>query len=209
MVGKTAGMDDSSQSAPRPDFLTKPVLEGELVTLRGIGADDLPALRPMWEDAESSRLTGSRDRTVDEERLHAWYATRVGQDDRLDLAILDRASGAVVGEAVLNGWSPADESCSFRISLVPGTYGRGLGTEAIRLICGYGFEKLGLHRISLEVYAFNPRARRAYEKAGFVAEGVLRDALRWDGAWVDATVMSILAGEWERHRGRPEAAERG
>jgi hypothetical protein len=40
---------------------------------------------------------------------------------------------------------------------------------------------LGLHRISLDVFAFNPRVRRAYEKAGFVAEGVLRDALRWDG----------------------------
>ena len=62
------------------------------------------------------------------------------------------------------------------------------GTEATRLIVGYGFEKLGLHRISLEVYAFNPRARRAYEKVGFVAEGVLRDALLWEGERVDATV---------------------
>jgi RimJ/RimL family protein N-acetyltransferase len=70
--------------------------------------------------------------------------------------------------------------------------GRGLGTEATRLIVGYGFDQLGLHRIELEVYAFNPRARRAYEKVGFVAEGVLRDALWWDGEWVDAVVMSML-----------------
>jgi hypothetical protein len=55
------------------------------------------------------------------------------------------------------------------------------------------------------VFAFNPRARRVYEKAGFVAEGVLRDALRYDGAWVDEIVMSILAPEWERHRGYPES----
>lgn len=71
------------------------------------------------------------------------------------------------------------------------------------MIVGYGFETLGLDRISLEVYAFNPRARRVYEKVGFVAEGVLRHALRWDGERIDATVMSILAHEWAAHRGHP------
>jgi RimJ/RimL family protein N-acetyltransferase len=178
--------------------------------LRALTGDDLPALRPMLADREVARLTGSpgatggADGLLDEARLQAWYRTRIGQDDRLDLAVTDRATGACVGEAVLNEWSPANESCNFRIALVPGAYGRGLGTEATRLICGYGFEKLGLHRISLEVYAFNPRARRAYEKAGFVAEGLHRDALRWDGEWVDAVPMSILADEWERHRGRPD-----
>ena len=73
---------------------------------------------------------------------------------------------------------------------------RGLGTEATRLIVGYGFERLGLHRISLEVYAFNPRARRAYEKAGFQVEGVLRQSFRYEDQWIDAIAMSILAPEW-------------
>ena len=58
------------------------------------------------------------------------------------------------------------------------------------------------------MYAFNPRARRAYDKVGFVAEGVLRDALRHGDEWIDATVMSILDHEWARHRGRPAAANR-
>ncbi|WP_374208014.1 GNAT family N-acetyltransferase [Streptomyces sp. MUM 203J] len=83
-------------------------------------------------------------------------------------------------------------------------YGRGLGTEATRLIVGHGFETLRLRRISLEVCVFNARARRVYEKAGFVAEGVMRDALLWEGERVDAVLMSVLAPEWFRHRGRPE-----
>ena len=73
----------------------------------------------------------------------------------------------------------------------------------LRLIVGYGFEQIGLHRISLEVYAFNPRARHVYEKTGFVAEGVLRESLYYGGEWVDATVMSILDHEWARHHGYP------
>ncbi|AXI79446.1 GNAT family N-acetyltransferase [Peterkaempfera bronchialis] len=187
---------------PEPDFLTKPTLMGEKVVLRPVAAGDVAALLPMMTDPEVRRLTGSHAE-VSESRAVQWYASRPHQDDRLDLAVVDRESGACVGEAVLNEWSPEDESCNFRILVGPPGQNRGLGTEAVRLTVGYGFEKLGLHRISLEVYSFNPRARRAYEKVGFVAEGVLRDALRWDGEWVDATVMSILAPEWERHHGRP------
>ncbi|RAJ70594.1 acetyltransferase (GNAT) family protein [Streptomyces sp. PsTaAH-137] len=160
---------------------------------------------PMFLDSEASRLTGSHDDgALDEGGIGAWYDSRQEQDDRLDLAVVDLATGNVIGEAVLNEWDPGNESCSFRICLVPGSYGSGLGTEATRLLVGYGFERLGLHRISLEVYAFNPRARRAYEKVGFVAEGVLRDALLWEGERVDATVMSILAPEWFQHGGRSE-----
>lgn len=180
----------------RPDFATKPTLDGDLVLLRSVTEHDVPALQPIFRDPDIARLTGSHAGVPDDARLHAWYATRRHQDDRLDLAIVERATGAVVGEAVLNEWDPDNESCSFRIALVPGAVGRGLGTEATRLIVGHGFEKLGLHRIALEVYAFNPRARRAYEKAGFRPEGVLRQALRWGGQRVDAQVMAILAPEW-------------
>ncbi|ONI86623.1 GNAT family N-acetyltransferase [Saccharothrix sp. ALI-22-I] len=195
-------MADRDRTAPAPDFGVKPTLSGELVLLRPVTAADVPALMPMFGDPEITRLTGSHG-GVDEVRLRAWYDTRGDQDDRLDLAVVEQATGDVVGEAVLNDWDAGNESCGFRISFVPGTFGRGLGTEAVRLIVGYGFEKLGLHRIALEVYAFNPRARRVYEKVGFVAEGVLRDALLWEGERVDATVMSILAPDWSRHRGRP------
>lgn len=53
---------------------------------------------------------------------------------------------------------------------------------------------------------YNPRARRAYEKAGFVVEGVMRDALLWDGEWVDATLMSMLESDWTSRGGAPSGA---
>ncbi len=192
------------QQEPAADFSVKPTLTGEKVVLRPFVAADLPALTEVLRDPEAVRLTGSTPlRPDDEAALRAWYASRNEQPDRLDLAVVDRTTGACVGESVLNEWHARNRSCSFRIALGPAGRGRGLGTEAVRLTVGHGFERLGLHRISLEVYALNPRARRAYEKVGFVAEGVLRDALRDGDAWVDATVMSILAPEWTRHRGHP------
>lgn len=187
----------------RPDFSVKPVLHGDLVTLRVLSAADQSALQPVYADPDVARLTGSHG-VPDPDQGLAWLASRADQSDRLDLAVLERASGICVGEAVLNEWDAENESCNFRIALGSGSHGRGLGTEATRLIVGYGFDQLGLHRIALEVYAFNPRARAVYEKAGFVAEGVLRHALLWDGQRIDAVVMSILAGEWALHRGYPE-----
>lgn len=81
---------------------------------------------------------------------------------------------------------------------------RGLGTGATRLILAHGFETVGLHRIELSVYTFNPRARRVYDKVGFVYEGTMRDALLCEGEWIDADTMSILESEWARHRGYPD-----
>jgi RimJ/RimL family protein N-acetyltransferase len=201
-------------SHPGTGFSVKPALVGERVLLRPfLLEEDAPAIRAVLQDPEVGRLTGSDHGPADprpwdeaaEERMRGWYSTRHEQPDRLDLAVVDRAAGACVGEAVLNEWDSDNHSCNFRIALAEAGRDRGLGTEATRLIVGHGFERLGLHRISLRVFAFNPRARRAYERAGFVVEGVLRDALRYDGAWVDEIMMSILAPEWERHRGHAES----
>ncbi len=183
----------------------KPTLTGEKVVLRPFADADLDGIRVALRDPEVIRLTGSTpDDDADQEKiLRRWYGTRNAQPDRLDLAVVDRAEQVCVGEVVFNEWSAANGSCNFRVLLGPAGRDRGLGTEAVRLFVGYGFEQLGLHRIELEGFAFNPRARRVYEKVGFVAEGVLRDVKRDGDGWVDATVMSILSHEWDRHRGRP------
>jgi RimJ/RimL family protein N-acetyltransferase len=189
----------------RPDFSIKPTLIGDKALLRPFTEQDLPAMREALLDPEARILTGSVHHQAqahqpmdagEEHDFRDWYLTRKNQGDRLDLAVADKATGECVGEAVLNQWDPGNESCNFRILIGPKGRDRGLGTEATWLIVGYGFEFLRLHRVSLEVYAFNPRARRAYQKAGFRPEGVLRDSLRYNDEWIDATVMSILAPEW-------------
>lgn len=108
--------------------------------------------------------------------------------------MVDRAAGQFAGEVVLNELDRDNQACNFGILLCGDSdRGRGLGTEATRLILAHAFESVGLHRVDLEVYQFNPRARRVYEKVGFIYEGIRRAALLWDGEWIDAHVMSILA----------------
>jgi RimJ/RimL family protein N-acetyltransferase len=171
----------------------KPTIVGSIVTLRPVGPGDAAEIAVV--DAETKRLTGTH-RTFTSTELELWYATRSEQTDRVDWAIQENGTGRWAGEAVLNELDADNHSCAFRILLQgPAFYGRGLGTEATRMAVEYAFS-VGLHRVELEVYDFNPRARRVYEKVGFRHEGIKRDALRWDGGWVDAHLMAVLATDW-------------
>lgn len=174
-------------------FRGQPVLTGTTVRLEPLGLQHFDGLGRGRFDPEVSRLTGSTV-PISEEMARRWVATRAEHHDRADWAIVRQQDGAVLGEAVLNELDPHNASVNFRILLVrPGEFGRGYGTEATRLVLDYGLDVAGLHRIGLEVYDFNPRAQRVYEKCGFVVEGRCRDALCWDGEWHDAIVMAILA----------------
>lgn len=188
-------------ASPVPEtspFATKPTLLGELTTLRPFRDEDHDAMAEAIADPEVLRLTGSVHSTAEaagrrpvvDEALRRWYSSRNDQTDRLDLAVVDNATGRCVGEVVLNEWTPADASCGFRILIGPRGRDRGLGTEATRLVLDHGFTALGLRRISLQVYVFNPRAQHVYERAGFTVDGITREALRFDDRWVDAVNMS-------------------
>ncbi len=76
-------------------------------------------------------------------------------------------------------------------------WGKGYGTDATRVILRYAFDELNLHRASLSVFEYNPRAIRSYEKAGFVVEGRARQFLHRDGRRWDLIFMGILREEWE------------
>lgn len=162
--------------------------------LRPVTEGDATAL--VATDSETLRLTGSH-RTFSLDELRAWYRTRADHDDRLDLSIVEAATGRWVGEVVLNDLDPTNRSCGFRILIASESdYDRHFGREATELVLAHAFDSVGLHRVELEVYQFNPRARRVYEKVGFVHEGTKRHALRWDEDWVDADLMAMLESDW-------------
>jgi ribosomal protein S18 acetylase RimI-like enzyme len=80
-------------------------------------------------------------------------------------------------------------------------WGRGYGTEATRMMLAHAFQNLGIHRVSLAVFAFNERAIRSYRKVGFTVEGRAREAIFRDGRFWDEISMSILEPEWRALQG--------
>jgi RimJ/RimL family protein N-acetyltransferase len=203
--GLSAAYHRAMAAKPPPELRAgmRPVLKGTHVRLRPALTGDAAAMWAATREPENARLTGdSRSFTLPQVRAHL---RRVADDpDRVDLAIT-RVGGddTWIGEAVLNQIDWNQRRANFRVLLAgPQYYGQGLGSEATRLIVAHGFDQLRLHRIELEVFDFNPRARHVYERAGFEIEGVRRDALWWDGIWHASILMAQLQPDHER-RNRP------
>lgn len=150
-------------------------------------------------DRETARLTGSKSSFTREEVLAFFRAAVRGQDQYLFLIL--SPGGKIIGESVINELDPELRCANFRIALFhPAEQGRGIGSWAIEATCDFAFSQLGLHRLSLDVYSFNPRAERAYRRAGFRREGVLRDAVRDGGRYADDILMAMLEDEWRARK---------
>lgn len=170
----------------------QPVLRTPRLTLAQLGPQHIDEVMAALQDAEAMRLTGTRGRFT-RERVLTHLERLVGADDRADFAILD-ASGTYLGEVVLNDLDEDNLAVNYRIALAGGPVrGQGFGTEAGRAVVEWAFDTVGVHRISLDVFSFNPGAQRSYEKIGFRVEGRARDTLLWDGEWADSILMGMLA----------------
>ncbi|WP_130859921.1 GNAT family N-acetyltransferase [Gracilibacillus phocaeensis] len=81
-------------------------------------------------------------------------------------------------------------------------WGKGYGSEALRLLLDYVFYEMNLHRVSLKVFSFNDRAIHLYTKIGFQPEGTSRQSLFRNGEWHDIIHMGLLQTEYfEQKRG--------
>ena len=125
---------------------------------------------------------------------------RVGDDreDTVTFSLVELATGELAGAAVLWGIDQHNRTAHIGLSLRPAFRGRGLGTDAVRVLCRYGFAILGLHRLQIDTLADNDAMIAAAARAGFAAEGTLRGAAWVDGAFLDEVILGQLASEWER-----------
>ena len=107
--------------------------------------------------------------------------------------IADRRSGLYLGEAMLalGEHRVGEVGCC----VVPAVRGRGIATEALRLLTDWAFATLGLGRVQVFVAPENVPALRLAESAGFHREGVLRSYWEHEGERVDAVVLSRVPGD--------------
>lgn len=114
--------------------------------------------------------------------------------DQDHIAIEENAR--LAGFILLAGLTDRNHAIELR-RIVVAKPGNGLGGRALGLVIDYAFERLRAHRLWLDVKVDNHRAKRAYERAGFKREGVLRDALLTNGVYESLIVMSVLRPEYD------------
>ena len=176
------------------------MIRGELVFLRPFEPTDAELYRRWRADAEPMILAGWKERAPLSLAQSAARMDRLVTDQGKDyytFLICLLADARPIGEVGLADLDPVNGSAQLGIFIGEvDEWGKGYGTDAVNAIVGFGFAELRLERIWLEVWTENPRARRAYEKAGFVLEATLRNDRYEGGRHTSGHVMSILRDEW-------------
>jgi len=171
-------------------------IQGTKIYLRGFEMRDKEAVFAGANEPVGARLTGTHGGGFTMEQIEKYIEMNIEGDGRFAWLIC-LPDDTPVGEVVINQMDEDNRSASIRIALFnPQYFGKGYGTEAMKLAVDYGFKHGNLHRIELGVYDFNPRAIHVYEKVGFKLEGTLRDTLLWEGEYHNEYIMSILENEW-------------
>jgi diamine N-acetyltransferase len=155
------------------------VIANGKVTLTALTRRHLDATRAWANDPHLARLL-DRAWPVSEMEHEEWFAGLRQHTDRVYFAI-EEGQGTHIGNIWLWDIDARHRKAELRIVIGESTAaGRGLGSDCIDLMCRYAFDRLNLRRIVAFVLSTNPRARRAFEKAGFELEGTLKQD-RWTG----------------------------
>ena len=173
---------------------------GEKVELAAVQREYLPRYVEWLNDWEIARyLMPGMPQPITLEGEVEWFESRQKDRNNFVFAILALPEKNLIGNCGLHNVDLKNRCAVFGIFVGDKEYwSKGYGTDATRTMLRFAFEQLGLNRVELEVYDFNPRALRAYEKAGFRRDGTRRQALYRDADFHDIHLMGILRVEWDQ-----------
>lgn len=169
---------------------------GPRICLRPVEVEHGPIFQAWINDPENHQFL-ARYRPLNGAEEKAWLEKAHERKDDHVFEIALREGGRLIGICSLRCGESPHRNGEIGITIgEPEFQGKGYGADALRLLLGYGFDTLGLHRVALRVYENNPRAIRCYEKCGFRREGAHRQARWWAGRWWDILDYAILEQEW-------------
>jgi RimJ/RimL family protein N-acetyltransferase len=180
----------------------KDLLRGELVRLSAVDHAELGKAFAKWnQDTELTRYLDAHLVSLRSEKaISGFFEKDLKEASPMQYPFTIRALDdnrllGDIGLYVINNWGSQDAFVGLGIGDRE-NWGKGYGTDAMKVVLRYAFTELNLRRVTLTVFEYNPRAIRSYEKTGFQHEGRLRGALLRDGKRWDMLYMGILRDEW-------------
>lgn len=175
-------------------IINEPVLTGENIYLEGLSEKHVSEKYAQWlNDKEVCRENrhGKGNNTIE---MTKRYVESVDRAETIAaFAIITKKDKRHIGNISLGNISW--DNYSGEISILIGekdAWGRGIATEAYKLIIDYGFNTLGLHRIYSGMTVRNIAMIKVAEKSGMSKEGVSKDAFFKDGIYVDIVRYAII-----------------
>ncbi len=179
-----------------------PFLIGKKLYLRGIEEEDLEGKYFDWlNDFKVTKYmeSGIFPNTV--ERMQEYFKNVGRSNNNVLLAIIDMKTDEHIGNIRLGpiNWVHRTSFVGIMIG-EKNFWGKGYGTESLKLVMEYAFNRLNLHKISSGINNSNKTSIRAFERAGFKIECRRKDELYVDDSYHDALIMGLTKEDFSRRQ---------
>jgi RimJ/RimL family protein N-acetyltransferase len=178
------------------------MLRGKRICLRARQPADVPILEnELYNDvATRSRADFRAWRPLSPGLATSRYAITEPSDDFAAFSVVTLDSDELAGESVLWNIDRHNRMAHIGMSLRPAFRGRGLASDVVDVLCHYGFDVLGLHRLQIDTLADNAPMIGTARRVGFTLEGTFRESAWVTGVFLDEVVLGLLADGWRASR---------
>jgi ribosomal-protein-alanine N-acetyltransferase len=174
-----------------------PTLTGSMVTLRELRVSDAPALLASLGSAEVTQLISPPPPTVEGfERFITWTVRQRHERKSIAYGVTLKGSDVVIGLFQVRAIKSGFDIAEWGFALGSAFWGSGVFMDAARLVLGFSFDKLGVHRMEAKAAVRNGRGNGALQKLGMVQEAVLRRSFLRNGVYLDQACWALIADTW-------------
>jgi len=176
-------------------------LAGEKIILKQVEIKDLKnfsKLAVKWvNNGEVTYYLFTGQTPKNSEQIFNDFKKLLDSHENVIFLIGDKKTKKPIGYAGLYEINLTARKAEFRVFILEKSFwGRGMGTEVTELLTFYGFDRLNLNRIYLGFTADNKGAGKAYAKAGFKEEGILKQDIYRNSQYYDSVRMAVLRDEY-------------
>lgn len=169
-------------------------LFGEKVILRAVETADRDILKSLINDPEIEGQLGGKSFPVSDFTQENWIKSLAQEQNVSRYMVVSRESNETAGTIIMNDIDYVNGNAQIHIKLKPQFQGKGLGTDAIKLLVKYAFQELRLECIYAYIIDYNQASLKLVEACGFEIEGRLRKRIFKNGTFYDQYAVSILKG---------------
>lgn len=163
----------------------------ETLSLRKPTYTDAQALIEIKNNKDSAMLLGGISKQYTEESIKEWIDFHNNRDDEALFLICD--NGTPIGHIGLYKINKQSNNAEIGILIgSPNLHGKGYGTLSTSALTEFGFNELGLHRITALVLEENKASCKMFEKCGYKPEGLLVDKTFKNERYYNVVILSII-----------------